>query len=138
MGERMPNPVRLPEIVCRHDFLAPRIDNSEHLLGLVRRIAGKDRSALAELHAALSPTLIVFARSREWDPVEAAAIISATFTEVWWMARFHTFPGTDVLAWTMDIAMRRAADRRDGGDGFAYDQHVDSTLSALLRRPAHR
>jgi len=135
----MPGPVRPPEVVCRRDFFTPQFDSHDHLSQLVRRVAAKDRTAFAELHQALSPPLMAFARSRGLGAADVAAVLSATFTEVWWMARFHTSAVDDILAWTMDIVLRRAADRDDGGTSTtAHDQHTASVLSGLLRPAPQR
>ena len=131
----MSGPVRLPEVLSRREFFAPRLGGHDRLSHLVRRVAAKDRTAFAELHRALSPPLVAFARSRGLAPADAAAVLRATFTEVWWMARFHTSPADDILDWTMDIVLRRVADRDDDGGASttAHDQHTASVLSGLLR-----
>jgi DNA-directed RNA polymerase specialized sigma24 family protein len=81
------------------------------LLPLVRRIADEDTRAFADLHDAVSATILGKLQSPTRDPAEAAAIASATFVEVWSMARFHSAPGTDVDAWLANIVARRSADR---------------------------
>jgi hypothetical protein len=131
----MPGPVRLQEVARRRDFPAPRPDSRDHLSQLVRRVAAKDRTAFAELHRALSPPLVTFAHSRGLAPADITAVLSATFTEVWWMARFHTSAADDILTWTTDIVLRRVADRDDGRGAAttAHDQHTASVLSGLLR-----
>ena len=142
-------------IVCRRDTPPPAGDR-DPLLRLMRRIVAGDRAAFADLYRMLSPALEEALRAQAVDSAAAAAIISATFTEVWWMARFHTDADADIHAWTAGVVRRRAADRaacaaRDplvatAGEGSAdsgmlawatvHDQHTDNTLAALLGRPS--
>jgi DNA-directed RNA polymerase specialized sigma24 family protein len=79
---------------------------------LVRRVALEDRSALDELHIALSTQLLQHLRSNLPDPAHAESFVNATFFEVWLMARFHTAPDTDVCAWIGTIVARRVGDGR--------------------------
>jgi DNA-directed RNA polymerase specialized sigma24 family protein len=128
------------------------VDDPGHLVRLMRQVAAADRTAFAELHRVLSPALVAVARSRELNLADEAAVIAATFNEVWWMARFHTSSDADIRAWTAGIVMRRATDRScvapgrqvaaagECSTGFssgnwtaAHDQHLDNSLSALLR-----
>jgi hypothetical protein len=127
-----------------------RID-AAHLLRLVRRVAQADRRAFAELYDAVAPGLgrtLVQAMPKR----AAAATLSATFVEVWSVARFHTGADTDVGAWISGIAARRASDRTTatgpttGGRACAptrtgrwwstladvHDRRADLALTALL------
>jgi hypothetical protein len=65
------------------------------------------------------------------DPADAAAGVSATFVEVWWLARFHAAAGTDVPAWIMTIADRRAGERLGVMPGTGSRDHS----SARARPP---
>jgi DNA-directed RNA polymerase specialized sigma24 family protein len=89
--------------------------HSDELIALVRHVAAADRQDFARLYQALAPVIRADLRAALPDPAESAAITSATFVEVWWLARFHTAPGTDVSAWITGIAIRRAGERLLGG-----------------------
>ena len=111
----MPSSIPLPRsAVVRHRDAAPPgpATRPTNLLCLVRRIASEDHAAFAALYDALSGPLLRELRSSTSDEVDASAIASGTFVEVWSMARFHATPDTDVCAWVSDIAARRTADRR--------------------------
>ena len=131
-----------------------------HLLWLVRRIAIEDHDAFADLYDALSVQLLDELRSTISDPADAETIASATFVEVWSLARFHATSDTDVYSWVRDIAARRAADRRPVVDvcsqvdapedrpkapgtrswwaavAARHERYPDLVLAALLARPA--
>jgi DNA-directed RNA polymerase specialized sigma24 family protein len=83
-----------------------------HLLSLVRRVALRDRPAFAEIYDAVSARLGADLRSAGFAPDEAIGVVSATFVEVWQMARFHSGPDVDVEVWLSAIAGRRSAERR--------------------------
>jgi DNA-directed RNA polymerase specialized sigma24 family protein len=83
----------------------------ERLVRLVRRVARTDRAAFANLYDTLSPRISIQLRLMLPNQADAAAISSATFLEVWWLARFHVAHGTDVLRWAAGIAERRGAER---------------------------
>lgn len=129
----------------------------DRLLWLVRRIADQDHAAFVDLYQAMSARLQQELRSTTSDLAHAAAIASATFLEVWSLARFHASEGTDVQAWITDIAARRIADRASGagapsaGDPVQpngpgrrpwwvtiidnHDRGTDLALASLLSRP---
>jgi hypothetical protein len=44
------------------------------------------------------------------DPGRAAAIVTATYVEVWWLAGCQTDPDADVVRWIREIAERRAVE----------------------------
>ena len=121
------------------------------LIALVQQVARADRRALARLHDRLAPAVAQSLRAVVPDPAEAAAITSATFVEVWLLARFHT-ADTDVPAWILGIALRRAGERLPAGPGTGtgdpasaarrpsfspvqtmQDRRHARTLAALLR-----
>jgi DNA-directed RNA polymerase specialized sigma24 family protein len=129
----------------------PESAQEAQLSGLVSRIAGGDRSALAALFDAISGRLVAAMRSRLRDPRQAAEVATETFVEVWWMARHHVDPGPDVgaTAWIVDIAARRAEGRMhagrvartgpdDTGPAMAGEVHGQTSrllLAMLLDRP---
>jgi hypothetical protein len=94
-------------------------DGPTQLLALVHRISAGDRDAFASLHELLSATILAKLRSMPLDADTVVAVASATFAEVWWLARFHSSPRTDVDAWVSDIALRRAADRAPVPDPYS-------------------
>ena len=128
---------------------------SPHALNdLVQQVADADGRAFARLYQALAPAVARDLRPAMPDPADAAAVIAATFVEVWWLARFHAAAGTDVPAWVMAVARRRAWDRigaapgTDTGDhspavarppvisGQAVqDEHHTLVLAGLLNHP---
>ena len=145
-----------PGGACRREVPPPPVDVRDHLLRLVQQVAIGDRTALADLYRVLSSALVEVLRGQAVDSADAAAVVSATFNEVWWMARFHISADADIHAWMVDMVRRRAADRsrgagRDalvsgavdrcngssmGGGSAAYDQHLDSALCSLFGSPS--
>ena len=81
------------------------------LISLVHQVARADRHAFACLYERLAPAVVKSLHVAVPDPVEATAITAATFVEVWLLARFHTAADTDVPAWILGIAIRRAGER---------------------------
>jgi hypothetical protein len=133
----MPARVQLSRLCMAHtpDVAAT---GPAHLLCLVRRVADRDRVAFADLCDRLFVRVLRAARSGVPDSESSAAVVVATLMEVWWMARFHAAPGTDVHAWLDDIVSRRVADRvasrppaRVDRD---YDRHTSLVLAAVLGR----
>lgn len=100
------------------DAHIPRL-NADALVDLVVRVAAGDRLAFAKLHAATSG--------------EAHAGPD-TFVEVWWMARFHCEPGTDVAAWITGIARRRGGELLGVEEGrraeVAFGDLLNSRMAA--------
>jgi DNA-directed RNA polymerase specialized sigma24 family protein len=85
--------------------------NSGVVAGLLRRIAGADPAAFADLHARLRPRLVVRLAAVPLGPVDVIAVADATFVEVWRLAPHWSGPDRDALAWVYAIAARRSADR---------------------------
>lgn len=133
----MPSRVQLSRLCVSH---APDVaaTGQAYLLCLVRRIADRDRVAFADLCDRLFVPVLRAARSSVPDPEATAAVVVATLMEVWWMARFHSAPGTDVHAWVDDIVGRRVADRVASRPPARldqdYDQHTSLVLAAVLGR----
>ena len=128
-----------------HDAPAPEPGGSpERLRWLVRRISGDDGAAFVELFDRLSGPLYDRLRSRLSDPPRAAATITATFVEVWWLAGCHAGPDADVMVWINQIVERRVkkseptAAMVTGPAGLASvgSRSADLELAALLGRPA--
>jgi len=105
---------------------------SAHLQRLVGRVADKDKVAFADLYDALSPRLFNELRSASESPLRVVALVSATFVEVWALARFHSGPGTDVEMWITDIAARRTMDRRP--DAREFSDHASAAGSVVSPR----
>jgi DNA-directed RNA polymerase specialized sigma24 family protein len=117
--------------------------NDHDVTALLTRVAQADRAAFASLHRRLRPDLATQLASVPLDQADAAAVVDATFVEIWWLARRRTGRATDALAWVRGIAARRAADRwvarmtqpTDGqpmGVLTMFDRHVASELGTLL------
>lgn len=91
------------------------------LAGLVARVADGDRLAFADLHTATADRLA---------DAGLGAVATATFVEVWWLARHHCGPGSDVAGWIVDVARRRAADAVDADTA----RRAEVLLAGLLDR----
>jgi len=90
------------------------IDDHTVLGLLVTRVAAGDRAAFRRLYARLHTAVCdqvdeILSRS-----ADVPAVVSSTFVEVWWLARHHTAPGTDVRRWITGIAAVRATERERG------------------------
>jgi hypothetical protein len=121
-----------------HDAPAPEPGGSpERLRWLVRRISGDDGAAFVELFDRVSGPLYDRLRSRLSDPPRAAATITATFVEVWWLAGCHAGPDADVMMWINQIVERRVK-RSEPTAAMASirSRSADLELAALLGRPA--
>jgi hypothetical protein len=105
---------------------------------LIRRISDDDRDAFVELFDHLSPRLLDALRSRLSSPYLAAAIVTATFVEVWWLAGFHVGRDSDVVAWIDRIAQRRVQEGPPAITDVASlrARCAELELGALLGRPA--
>lgn len=97
---------------------------------LAARVADGDRGAFRRLHQRLRDPVETCVRTSVTDPAEVAAIVSATFVEVWWMARHHR--GADVRGWVLGIAARRSAEHRRGPATSAV-QPSDASRVALAQ-----
>jgi hypothetical protein len=108
-----------PDSARHHCYPAPAASRlqSAYLGRLVDRVADKDRAAFADLYDALSPQLLGEIRAASTCAARAVAILSATFVEVWMLARFHASADDDVEAWIADITIRRTMNRR-------FDEHA--------------
>ncbi|HYN93732.1 MAG TPA: hypothetical protein VES42_07765 [Pilimelia sp.] len=90
---------------------APR-PSPQDMARLLRPVAAGDHHAFRTLYGVLGVELADHLRDRVADPADVGPLLAETLLEVWWLARFHEQPGTDVRAWVRGIADRRLADRR--------------------------
>ncbi|MFF5296242.1 hypothetical protein [Paractinoplanes globisporus] len=134
---------------CRRAHESGPRGGPERLRWLVRRIAGDDRGAFAELFDRCAGPVLSGLCAQVSDPRRVAGVLAGTFVEVWWLAGCHTDPGTDVMAWIDGIVRRRVADTRpaepadpaaSGVDPFGalWAQGVEVELACLLRRRLSR
>jgi DNA-directed RNA polymerase specialized sigma24 family protein len=86
--------------------------SNDELAALLHRVANRDLTAFAQLWAALSTETARRVQPMLSGPRSTDLVVSATFGEVWWLARFHDTPMVDVRAWIHRIAHTRAVDRR--------------------------
>ncbi len=138
----------LPGLTDRVVHVVPlaRLPEPDYLLALVRRVAEQDHVAFAHLYDAVAGHLLEVIHSMVPDPQRAAAVASATFVEVWLLARFHTDADADIFVWLINIAARRIADRLPLGaehrrqivgataEFDIHDRQTHLTLVALLDR----
>ena len=96
---------------CRHTVLQHVSGCDSQLAPLVRRIADNDRDGIVGLHAVLWARAVGDLHAILPDLADAEAVATATFLEIWLLARFHTDPGADVCVWIDGILVRRAAER---------------------------
>jgi DNA-directed RNA polymerase specialized sigma24 family protein len=89
-------------------------DDPTVLGSLVTRVAGGDRAAFRRLYARLYTAVCDHADAILSRNADVPAVVSSTFVEVWWLARHHTSPGTDVRTWVEGIATARATERERG------------------------
>ena len=95
----------------RHTVLRHVSGCDAQLAQLVRRIADGDRGAIIGLHALLWARVVSDLHAMLPDRADADAVATATFLEIWLLARFHTDPGADACVWIDGILARRAAER---------------------------
>jgi len=113
-------------------------NTSDHLHGLVGRIAAGDRAAFRRLYALLALPIWRDAIRALPRPLDARAVMRSTLVEVWHMARHHVDEaGVDSRTWIAAITARRASDRRRGPDTTCplrddHDGHTVRELTALL------
>lgn len=119
----------------------------ERLRWLIRRIADDDRDAFVELFARCSGLVSRRLRRQVLDRYRVSVVLAGTFVEVWWLARCHVDPDTNVMAWIDEIVQRRVADSQPaapsaadpaspGPDllGAVWRQRVELELAGLLSR----
>jgi DNA-directed RNA polymerase specialized sigma24 family protein len=92
------------------------IDDRTVLALLVGRIACGDRAAFRRLYARLHTAVCDHVDGILSRRADVPAVVSSTFVEVWWLARHHNEPGTDVRTWVAGIATARATERERGGE----------------------
>jgi DNA-directed RNA polymerase specialized sigma24 family protein len=96
---------------------------------LLHRVAGADRSALAELYRIVSADVRVQVEHTLPDPGDVDAVMAATFVEVWWLARGHAGSHLDVRVWIRAIASRRAGDRHRNNAAGGSPDHVSGSCT---------
>lgn len=113
------------------------IDDQTVLGVLVARVAGGDRAAFRRLYARLHAAVCDHAEGILSRSADVPAVVSSTFVEVWWLARHHTAPGTDVQRWIAGIATARATERERGPerDGPLPPEASHVALWQLLGEP---
>jgi DNA-directed RNA polymerase specialized sigma24 family protein len=126
----------------------------DRMVALVQEVARGDRGAFVDLHDAMFSDVVAQIGRTPLEPTDAAAIASATFVEVWSLARFHAGQDANVRGWIVGIAARRAAGRLRGGDlrcdpgpaarrrwrqatDSSTDRRTELLLAALLGRPTN-
>ncbi|HKT05313.1 MAG TPA: hypothetical protein VJT31_37835 [Rugosimonospora sp.] len=77
------------------------------LSGLVRRVAQRDQAAFADLYGLLSGEIGVRVGAQLIDPRQCAAVVYATFVELWRLAPAHA-DCPDSRAWVHAIADARS------------------------------
>lgn len=104
--------------------------DSRVLNTLLHRVAGADRSALAELYRIVSADVRVQVEHILPDPGDVDAVMAATFVEVWWLARGHVASDPDVRVWIRAIASRRAGERdRSNAAAGGSPDHVSGSCT---------
>ena len=96
---------------CRRTVLRHMSGCDTQLAALVRRIADKDRDAIIGLHGRLWARVVGDLHAMLPDRADADAVATATFLEIWLLARFHTDPSADICTWIDGILVRRVAER---------------------------
>jgi RNA polymerase sigma-70 factor (ECF subfamily) len=111
----------------------------------VRQVAAGDRYAFVELFDTLAEQTYTDLAATGVARNEAVTVVSSTFVEVWWLARFHTGASADIEQWVAAIASRREADRRASGEFTSLDDTAENTnrlaaitLAHLLSQPERR
>lgn len=112
-----PAPVRPCDAVTAGPECGP-----ERLRWLVRRIAGHDRGAFAELFDRCSGPVLRTLHRQAPDRHQIAGLLAGTFVEVWWLAGSHAGPDSDIPAWIERIVRRRVADSRPSES--SADPHI--------------
>lgn len=114
------------------------------LARLLRRSAGGDEAAFAELYDLVSPRVYGLVRRVVRDPSQSEEVAQEVFLDIWrHSARFDPERGS-ALAWMLTIAHRKAVDRvrsaeasrgRDTTYGAAaIDVSHDSTAEVVVQR----
>lgn len=88
-----------------------KLEVSERLAGLLRRSAGGDQPAFADLYDAVLPGVYGVVLRLVRDRAQAEEVTQEAFLEIWRTAsRFDQHRGT-ALSWVLMIAHRKAVDR---------------------------
>jgi DNA-directed RNA polymerase specialized sigma24 family protein len=116
----------------------PVHDRTDHLQGLIDRIATGDRAAFRCLYAFWAVQVWRYAIRILPHPIDARAVTRSTFVEIWHLSR-HQVDDTriDGRIWIAAITARRTNDRLRAGDTphplrGEYDRQMHCELAALL------
>ncbi len=99
---------------------------------LVRRVAERDESALAELYDRFSGLLLALARRVLGDSSDAEEVLQEVFLQVWNQAGRYDGKRSSVSTWLVLITRSRSIDR------LRSRQVKDRTLSALQQEKPDR
>ncbi|WP_433790804.1 hypothetical protein [Actinoplanes sp. CA-252034] len=117
-----------------------------HLNALMAQISRGDRDAFVTLFDHTRGTVRASIDASLPDPQCAAAVFTATYVEVWWLAGCRTGRDEDVITWINRTAERRIADAlapcapSELTSGETVDPHYSRSvqeLSSLLGRPVN-
>ena len=92
----------------------PSADDDRTMAELLHRVANRDEAALVSMWAALSGEIAALLRPTLPDSADVAAVLTATFTEMWWLSPMHDTADTDVRGWLTSIARQRGIERQRG------------------------
>jgi DNA-directed RNA polymerase specialized sigma24 family protein len=112
--------------------------SSNHLPGLVARIATGDRSAFRCLYEVLAARVWREAGRLLSDPVDAQAATRSTFVEVWHLARYHVDDSElETDAWIAAITTHHVEERlrsigRPNLVRNDHDRHTSREFAAMI------
>ena len=86
-------------------------DSRDHDIGLLRRIAGKDRDAFAEFYDKYSTLLFSIASKILNDAAEAEDVLQETFVQIWEKAGSFDPNLGQPVGWVVTLVRNRAIDR---------------------------
>jgi hypothetical protein len=100
--------------------------SDDYLRLLLGQVAYGDHEAFGELFDILSGRIHREVEASGLTRYDAAAVVSMTFVEVWWLARFHLGKGQDIEGWISAIAAYRATELRES------IQSLESSITVAL------
>ncbi len=77
------------------------------LSGLLRRVAQRDHAAFTAMYDLLGGEIGERVGAQLCDPRQRAAVVDATFVELWWLASAHA-DCSDSMAWVHAVADTRS------------------------------